>query len=265
MDFTRLTITEEAGIAEVGLARPEKHNAMDAEMFDELAAAGEILAARADLRAVILHGAGPSFCAGIDTSQFMAMAGRIEEVRGEIRTPPDGRDDNRFQRPCTVWADVPVPVIAALHGNVFGAGLQLALGADIRLAAPEARLSVMEMKWGLIPDMGLARVMARQMRADEALELIVTARIFGADEGQRLGLITRVTTDPMAEARALAQEICGRSPSAVRAAKALVAGVWGGDAGAALRLEAELQARLIGEADQIEAVMANMQGRAPRF
>ncbi|MCC6008116.1 MAG: crotonase/enoyl-CoA hydratase family protein [Rhodobacteraceae bacterium] len=261
----RVSITQQGGIAEVCLQRPAKLNAMDMEMFDALARAGETLAQQAGLRAVILHGAGEGFCAGIDLGMMARMAADLEGLRDEILSPPEGRADNRFQRPCTVWAEVPVPVIAALHGVVFGAGLQLALGADIRIAAPEARLSVMEMKWGLVPDMGLARVLPRLMRADQALELIVTAREFSADQAERMGLVTRVATDPLEAARVLAAEIAGRSPSAISAAKALVAGAWTQADAEALALEARLQAALIGQPHQIEAVMANMERRPARF
>ncbi|MCC5971030.1 MAG: crotonase/enoyl-CoA hydratase family protein [Pararhodobacter sp.] len=264
MTSDRLAITVEHGIAEVALARPEKLNAMDAEMFAALSDAGTRLAETEGLRAVILYGQGNGFCAGIDTALLMSFAGRIDELRAEIVSPPPGRAANRFQHPCTVWADLPVPVIVALHGPVFGAGLQLALGADIRLAAPEARLSIMEAKWGLIPDMGLTKLLPGLMRADQALELMLTARVIDATEAASLGLVTRLVNEPLTEARALARAIAARNPEAARGAKELVRQCWpGGDAG--LALEARLQAAIIGSANQIEAVMAEMQKRPPRF
>lgn len=261
----RVSITEADGVAEVRLDRPDKLNAMDMAMFDALAEAGEVLSRREGLRAVILHGAGPGFCAGIDVGMIATMAADLEGLRDALLSPPGGRDDNRFQRPCTVWAEVPVPVIAALHGVVFGAGLQLALGADIRIASPEARLSVMEMKWGLIPDMGLARALPRLMRADRALELIVTAREMSADAAEAAGLVTRVAPDPLSAARALAADIATRSPSAVAASKALVARAWKAGDAEALALEARLQAALIGQPHQVEAVMSNIERRPARF
>ena len=264
MTSDRLVITIEDDIAEVALARPDKLNAMDEAMFAALSDAGRQLAGTPGLRAVILYGQGKGFCAGIDTGLLMSFAGRIEALRAEITTPPDGQAANRFQHPCTVWADLPVPVIAALHGPVFGAGLQLALGADIRLAAPEARFSIMEAKWGLIPDMGLTKLLPGLMRADQALELMLTARILAAPEAVGLGLVTRLADEPLTEARALARTIAARNPEAARGAKALMRRCWpGNDAG--LALEAQLQAAIIGSENQIEAVMAEMQKRPPRF
>ncbi len=260
----RLSITIEAGIAEVALNRPEKMNAMDEAMFAALSAAGERLAGESGLRAVILHGQGRGFCAGIDTSLLQAFAARLDDLRAEMQAPPAGRAANVFQHPCTVWADLPVPVIAALHGPVYGAGLQLALGADIRLAATDARLSIMEAKWGLIPDMGLTKLLPGLMRADQALELMLTARVLGAAEAHALGLVTRLAEDPLEEARALARAIAARNPEAARGAKALMRAAWpGGDDH--LALEARLQAAIMGSPNQIEAVMAEMQKRAPRF
>lgn len=260
----RLAITIEDGIAEVALNRPDKVNAMDEAMFAALSAAGDEMASLIGLRAVILYGQGKGFCAGIDTSLFQVFAGRIDALRTEMQAPPDGRNANRFQHPCTVWADLPVPVIAALHGPVYGAGMQLALGADMRLCAPDARLSIMEAKWGLIPDMGLTRLLPGLMRADQALELMLTARVLHAPEAAGLGLVTRLAEDPLAEARALARAIAGRNPDAVRGAKALMRAAWPGD-DSHLALEARLQAAIMGSPNQIEAVMAEMQNRPPRF
>lgn len=264
MQEERLEITIEDGIAEVALNRPDKLNAMDEAMFAALIAAGERLAGESGLRAVILYGRGKGFCAGIDTGLLMAFAARIEDLRAEIVTPLPGGAANRFQRPCTVWADLPVPVIAALHGPVYGAGLQLALGADIRLAAPEARLSVMEAKWGLIPDMGITRLLPGLVRADQALDLMLSARVLDAPEAAGLGLVTRLADEPLTEARAMARAIAGRNPDAMRGAKALVRQCWPGDEDG-LALEARLQAAIIGSPNQIEAVMAEMQKRPARF
>lgn len=259
-----LTITLADGIAEVALDRPDKLNAMDEAMFAALSEAGHQLGQTGGLRAVILHGRGKGFCAGIDTGLLMSFATRIDDLRAEITSPPPGQAANRFQHPCTVWADLPVPVIAALHGPVFGAGLQLALGADIRLAAPSARLSIMEARWGLIPDMGLTRFLPGLMRADRALELILTARVLEAPEAEALGLVTRLAEEPLTEARALARAIAARNPDAARGAKALVRQSWPGSDDS-LALEARLQAAIIGSANQMEAVAAELQKRPPRF
>lgn len=260
----RVEISIAEGVAEVALARPEKLNAMDTALFDALIAAGEQLATEPGLRAVILYGQGKGFCAGIDTSLLMSFAQQIDTLRSRITTPLPGQAANPFQRPCTIWADLPVPVIAALHGPVYGAGLQLALGADIRLAAPETRLSIMEAKWGLIPDMGITKLLPGVMRADQALELMLSARVIDAPEAAALGLVTRLSDEPLTEARTLARMIAGRNPAAARGAKALVRRAWPGD-DSALALEAALQAAIIGSPDQIEAVMAEMQKRPARF
>lgn len=260
----RLTITRNGPVAEVMLNRPDKRNALDLEMFEALVAAGEGLKSAEGLRAVILHGAGPAFCAGIDTSEFMAMAARLDEVKAEMLAPPPGQA-NRFQKPCTIWAELDVPVIAAVHGVCFGAGLQLALGADFRIAAPDARFSVMEARWGLIPDMGITQSLPRLMRADQAKDLILTARQLDASEAAALGLVTRLAEDALAEARTLAARLATQSPDVLRAGKRLVEDCWGLPPGPGLRREAELQAAIIGGPNQIEAVMAGMAGRTPRF
>ncbi len=260
----RVTIEIDDGIAEVTLNRPDKLNAFDAAMFAAVSAAGERLRDEPGLRAIILSGAGRGFCTGIDTALLMEFAGNIEGLRAEIQTPPPGQAANRFQHPCTIWADLPVPVIAALHGVAYGAGLQLALGADLRIAAPSTQLSIMETRWGLIPDMGLTKRLPALMRADQALDLILTARVIDAPEAAALGLVTRLADEPLHAAREAARAIAARSPDAVRGAKALVRAAWpGGDAH--LELEARLQAAIIGAPNQIEAVMAGMQKRAARF
>ena len=264
MSTDRLTVTRAGGIAEVALNRPDKLNAMDEAMFEALSATGRQLAREEGLRAVILHGQGRGFCAGLDTGLLMSFAGRIGALRDEIVTPLPGEAANRFQHPCTVWADLAVPVIAALHGPVFGAGLQLALGADIRFAAPDVQLSIMEAKWGLVPDMGITRLLPGLMRADQALELMLTARVLGAGEAAELGLVTRLADDPLDAARTLARVIAGRNPAAACGMKSLVRAAWPGDE-AHLALEARLQAAIIGSPDQIEAVTATLQNRAPRF
>lgn len=259
-----IAIDPETRVAEVTLNRPDKLNAFDEAMFAALSDAGERLRTEPGVRAVILTGAGRGFCAGIDLATLGGFATRLDALRAEIVTPPDGQAANRFQHPCTVWADLPVPVIAALHGVVFGAGLQLALGADLRIAAPDTTLSIMESRWGLVPDMGLTKLLPGLMRADQALDLILSARRLTAAEGQALGLVTRLADDPLAEARAAAQAIAARSPEAMRGAKALVRAAWpGGDDH--LGLEARLQAAIIGSPNQIEAVMAGMQNRPARY
>ncbi len=261
----RVTTTFSDGVAEVTLNRPDKLNALDHEMFDAIAAAGESLKGQAGLRAVVLAGAGGNFCAGIDTGLFMQMAGRIEAVRHDMLNPPAGEIANAFQKPVTVWQELPVPVIAALSGVAFGAGAQLALAADFRIAGPDLRLSIMEAKWGLVPDMGITRSLFRLVRADQAKELMMTARILDTDEALQMGLVTRQADAPLDEARAFARQLAERSPEALAGIKRLVDEGWNLPAEASLRLEAEIQAPIIGSPNQIEAVTANLQKRKPRF
>lgn len=260
-----LTEVDAAGIAEVTINRPEKKNAWTPEVFDGMAAAAEALKGRAGLRAVILRGAGGCFSAGIDISTLQGFAKDFDAIRAQMLTPPEGKAANRYQAPVTGWAELPVPVIAAIDGVAFGAGMQLALGADFRIAAPDARLSIMEARWGIIPDMGISQSLPRLLRADLAKELIMTGRILEAQEALDLGLLTRIAADPLAAARAMAADLAGRSPDALAASKALVDQGWTLPPGEGLGLEARLQAAIIGGPNQIEMVMANMQKRAPRF
>lgn len=257
-------VTRDGPVAEVILNRPEKHNAVDLSVFEGLAQAGEDLKRAEGLRAVILRGAGPNFCSGIDTSLFTANPDP-KALIGKILEVPEGESANMFQKPCTVWQELEVPVIAALTGVTYGAGLQIALGADIRLAAPDTRLSVMEITWGLIPDMGITTTLPRLLRADQVKELIFTGRIVEAAEAAALGLVTRLCDDPLAGARAMAQAVAGKNPDAIRRDKRLIDEAWHMDRTAGLRLEAELQAKVIGQPNQLEAVFARLQKRAPQF
>jgi enoyl-CoA hydratase/carnithine racemase len=248
-------------VAVVTLTRPDKHNALDVAMFEQIIDAADRLAGESGVRAVVLHGAGPSFCSGLDVVSIMAagngLDGLVERVRGEV--------PNWFQRAAHAWIELPMPVIAALHGNCFGGGLQIALGADIRIAAPDTRLSVMEVKWGLVPDMSITRTLPRLVGIDVAKELTFTGRVFDGAEAARLGVVTRVADDPPAAARTLAAEIAGRSPDAVRAAKRLYDESWTGEAQRTLALEAELQMGLIGSPNQLAAVAAGFASEPAEF
>lgn len=255
----------ENGVAEIVLNRPDKMNAITADLIRAMVAAAEGLFADPRLRVVVLRGEGRAFCAGLDKGNFGKMAQTGKGSMGaEVMTRSHGRS-NLFQYASLVWRETPVPVIAALHGVAFGGGLQIALGADVRIAAPGTRLSVMEMKWGLIPDMGGMTLMKRLMRGDEIRRLIYTAEIVEAEEARALGLVTEVAEDPVARARALAAEIAGRSPSAMRAAKELINLSEEADDATILLEESRLQTGLIGGAHQIEAVMAGMENRPARF
>lgn len=249
-------------VAHVTLTRPEKRNAIDPAMAEEIVAAGEALQG-ADIRAVVLSGAGAAFCAGLDVMSFAQLA--AVDPEGTVMPRSHG-NANLFQQVAMIWRALPVPVIAALHGPVYGAGFQLALGADIRIAAPDASLAIMEMKWGLIPDMGGMVLLPRLTRDDVIRQMTYTATPIPADQAARWGLITELADDPLARAQALATHIAGQSPSAIRSAKALISFAQGGaDADAVLLAESRAQADLIGKPDQMAVIAANMAGRAPRF
>ncbi|WP_068109439.1 crotonase/enoyl-CoA hydratase family protein [Tropicimonas marinistellae] len=252
-------------IAEVWFDRPKKKNALTLDMLDRLTDVGRALAKEAHLRAVILAGTGGDFSAGLDTDLLVGMEGQADTLKTELLNPPDGGAANRFQLPATIWSQVSVPVIAAVEGVCFGAGLQIALGADLRIARPDARLSIMEGKWGLIPDMGISETLPHLLSADRAKELIMTARILQGAEAHALGLVTRLSDAPLEEARNLARALCSRSPDAVRAGKRLVDRIYENALVQGLRLEAELQAALIGSPNQVETVAAALQNRPPSY
>ena len=250
------------GVATATMVRADKHNALDQAMFEGLIDAAEQLAGDTSVRAVVLHGEGKSFCSGLDVASFMGGEGGT----GVLLARDDDRPANFAQRVTYDWSLVPAPVIAAIHGNCFGGGLQIALGADIRIAAADAKLSIMEIKWGLVPDMGITQTLPRLLPIDVAKELTFTGRIVSGSEGFELGLVTRIVEDPLSAALALADEIAQKSPDAVRAAKRLYDETWASsDPAAALMLESELQTGLIGKPNQIAAVMAGMSGEKPVF
>jgi enoyl-CoA hydratase/carnithine racemase len=260
MSSERVRIDVADHVADVALTRPDKHNALDGAMFEGIVAAAEEVAATPGVRVVVLHGEGPSFCSGLDIASLMSGPVSFDDLLDR-----DGRRANLFQRTCTDWIDLPVPVIAAIHGNCFGGGLQIALGADIRIAAPDARLSIMEGKWGLVPDMGITSTLPRLLRLDVAKELTYTARVLSGTQAAELGLVTRSADDPLAAARELAAQIAERSPDAVRAAKRLYDTSWQAPVEDGLLLETELQRGLIGSPNQLAAVQAGMTAQPARF
>ena len=258
-DAARVSISLEAGIADVRLTRGDKMNAIDPAMFDGIVASIDRLAATPGLRAVVLSGEGRAFCAGLDMA---SMAGRGSGI--DLATRSHG-PANRVQQVAWGWRTLPVPVIAAVHGIAFGGGLQIASGADIRIAAPATRLSVMELKWGIVPDMAGFALWRGTVRDDVLRELAYTAREFTAEEGVGHGFVTRLADDPHAEAMALAAAIAGRNPHAIRAAKQLANLASGTDAHAILSAESSAQAALLRSPNQVEAVRANMEKRPPVF
>ena len=260
-DEQRVTIEIADHVAVVTLSRPEKHNALDVAMFDAIIGAAERLRDEPGVRAVVLHGDGPSFCSGLDLMSIASAGDGLDSLQAPLR----GEVPNWFQRAGYDWLRVPVPVIAALHGNCLGGGLQIALGADIRIAAPDARLSVMEIKWGLIPDMSITRTLPRLVGIDVAKELTYTGRVFSGAEARELGVVTQLSDDPLAAARALAAEIAARSPDAVRGAKRLFDESWTGSAPETLALEAAIQLKLVGSPNQLAAVSAGFTKQPAEF
>jgi len=258
----RVKVSIEDHVAVVTLNRPEKHNALDAEMFAALADSGQRLAGDRSVRAVVLEGSGVNFCTGLDTSIFAAGDAVINAA---ALAPMEGSLANRFQRAAYVWREVPVPVICAISGIAYGGGLQIALGADLRYARADSRLSIMEIKWGIMPDMAITATLCRCMPADRIKELALTGRVIDGTEAFQLGLVTAVHEDPSAAARDTAAEIAGKSPDAIRAIKRLFDTAWHLPDADALRLEAQLQMTLLGGHNQVEAVMSNIEGRAPDF
>jgi enoyl-CoA hydratase/carnithine racemase len=261
----RVSVTFSEGVAEVALDRPDKLNALDPAMFEAIIEAGEALRSASGLRAVVLRGAGRGFCAGLDMASFAAMAsGGKDGIPTDLLARTHGAA-NMPQQAALVWRDVPVPVIAAIHGVAFGGGFQIALGADIRYVAPDAKLSILEIKWGLVPDMAGIALMRELARGDVIRELAFTGRTFSGAEAAEYGFATAVHADPLAAARETAREIAGRSPDAVRGLKRLLNASADADTGAILMAESREQAALIGSPNQIEAVRAGVEKRPPKF
>ncbi len=262
--MANITLQLENHIAYVTLARPEKLNALTFEMLRELVAVGESLILQDDLRAVVLAAEGKAFCAGLDVTNFAVLAGMDSQEQIVKRTHGNA---NLFQQASLVWRKIPVPVICALQGVVFGGGLQIALGADVRFASPDVKMSIMEMKWGIVPDMGGMTMLPYLLRSDVLRLLTYTAEPFDVAQALEWGLVTEIYEDPIAEARKTAQEIAMKSPSAIRAAKRLIGFAEANMAqpDTVLMEESREQAALIGEPDQMEVIAAELGKRAPNF
>jgi enoyl-CoA hydratase/carnithine racemase len=247
------------------MIRAGKMNALDQAMFDALIEAGERLKADRAVRAVVLSGEGRAFCAGLDMDRFRGMGEGAERGGDLIGGERTAGGAVHAQQAVMVWREVPVPVIAAVHGVALGGGLQLALGADLRFAAADARLSMLEIKWGLVPDMAGIVLLRGLMRDDAARDLVWSGRIVSGEEALALGLVTRVCADPRAEALAYAAEIAAKSPDAIRAGKRLLNASFDATAGEILLAETTEQKALIGSPGQVEAVRAALENRPSRF
>ena len=261
----RIWLTIADGIADVRLNRPDKMNALDPAMFQAIADVGGQLKDDRSLRAVVLSGEGGAFCAGLDVERVTAVTGGSKLLPfADLGENTHGMA-NWAQHIIWLWRELPVPVIAAVHGVAFGGGFQLALGADLRYVAPGTHLSVLEVKWGLVPDMAGTQLMRHLAREDVVRELTYTARVFSAEEAFEYGFATRLVEDPRAAAMLTAREIVGRSPDAIRAAKRLLNQAVVCETRAGLLAERTEQQRLMGSRNQVEAVKANLEKRPPRF
>jgi enoyl-CoA hydratase/carnithine racemase len=263
----RVSVHVDNGVADVRLNRPEKMNALDPAMFDALVETGEALKTDPSVRAVVLSGEGRAFCAGLDFGSFQAMAGSSSDrPTGDVDLGrKEGQITNRGQQAAYVWREIPAPVIAAVHGVALGGGFQIALAADIRIVAPDVRMSVLEVRWGLVPDMTGTQLLPQVVGLDVAKELTFTGRMVEGDEAVRIGLATHVSETPLDDALALAQEIAGKSPQAVRGAKALLDLAGTVSLADGFKAEERTIRALIGSPNQVEAVMAYFEKREPRF
>jgi enoyl-CoA hydratase/carnithine racemase len=276
----RLTIDITNGIADVRLNRPDKLNALDLAMFQAIADGGEALKHDPSVRVVVLSGEGRGFCAGLDFGSFQAMAGQGGGGGSEPAGPPDdaggartlsrigdtdGRITHLAQQTCWVWQELEVPVVAALHGAVLGGGLQIALGADLRIVAPDAKLSVLEGRWGLIPDMTGTAMLPKLVGLDVAKDLTFTARMVSGEEAVRLGLATRLADDPRGAAMELAAELVTRSPDALREGKRLLNLSGTRPIAEQFHDERVTMGSLIGSPNQVEATLAYFEKRPPQF
>jgi enoyl-CoA hydratase/carnithine racemase len=255
----RVQITMEDGVADVRLSRPEKLNALDRAMFEGLVAAGQALSGDRTVRAVVLSGEGRAFCAGLDMTSMQAggsgLSSRARNDQGAILP----------QHVSWGWRNLPMPVIAAIHGVAFGGGFQIMSGADIRIAAPGTRFAIRETHWGLVPDMAGFPLWRSLVRDDVLRELVYTAREFDAAEALAHGFVTQIAVDPHAAAMDLARQIAARSPHAIRGDKRLLNMMHDADPVTMLAAETEEQVKVIGKPNMMEAVAANMQKRAAVF
>lgn len=262
----RVTLAVDGGVAHVRLNRPDKLNALDPAMFEAIVEVGDLLRSDPSVRAVVLSGEGRAFCAGLDLGSMVAFA--EDGATGLAETLPDrlpGRLTNQVQEVAYLWHDLAVPTIAAVHGVALGGGLQIALGTDIRLITPEARMSVLEIRWGLVPDMTGTYFLPRLVGPDVAKELSWTGRMVEGPEAVALGLATRVEEDPVAAALALAADLAGRNPAAVQGAKRLIDEAHGRSAGEQFTAESRAMAGIIGTPNQAEAVRAYVEKRPAQF
>jgi len=255
----------ESGVADVRLNRPEKYNALNHDMFVAISEAGDTLKSNKSVRVIVLSGEGKGFCAGLDMMSMMSDPGGTPEEVAQRFNAKHNNIANYYQKPAYVWSEQKVPVIAALHGSAYGGGFQIAMGADIRIARHDTKLSIMEIKWGLIPDMSAMATLPNIVSMAVAKELSYTGKIVESEEALRLGLINHRVEDHLSSAFEMAEHIANQSPDAVQTNKQLIEKSWRLSTADAMAMEATLQQQIIGQANQVEATMANFEKRLPKY
>ncbi|MGJ9413897.1 crotonase/enoyl-CoA hydratase family protein [Aeromicrobium sp. CF4.19] len=260
--------TIDGPVAHVRLNRPDKLNAVDLDVLQGLLDAAAQVRSDRSVRVVVLEGEGASFCSGLDFAE--AAKDRVRVARFFLRPP--WRRTNAFQQALWAWRELPVPVIAVTRGHVFGAGIQLALAADFRFTTPDCRWSVLEAKWGLVPDMSGTVPLVELVGADVAKRLVLTGEVVSGAQAAALGLATDVADDPMKPAQELIDALLVRSPDSVAAGKKLLNGVRLGSLAAAFRRERLYQLRMFRSPNTVIARRAGMRepggdtdGAAPQF
>lgn len=266
----RIRVDIKDGVADVHLVRTDKMNALDDAMFQALIETGQKLGEDKSVRCIVLSGDGRAFCAGLDMGNFgkMAEAGNDKSEKSDVTkglSPRTHGISNRAQYAVWTWREAPVPVIAAVHGVAFGGGFQLMLGSDIRIVHPDTKLSIMEIKWGLVPDMAGTPIMRSLAREDVVRELTYTGRQFSGKEALEIGFATKLSENPHADAMAMAQEIAGKNPDAIVAAKKIFNSAQDLSDAELLQQESDLQDSIIRTPNQVEAVMSTMEKRAGNY
>ncbi len=256
-----VTCRTEGGIAQVRLDRPEKLNALTLDTLEALVDTARSLASDRRLRGVVLAGEGESFCAGLDFATVLADRPRVARAF----VPRPWRGTNLFQEACWAWRRLPVPVVAAVHGHCYGGGLQIALAADLRMTTPDARWSVLEARWGLVPDMSGIHSLGQQVGIDVAKRLTMTGEVVDGARAVELGMATEAHTDPVAAAEAFLAEVATRSPDSVAATKRLFERTWTSGPRRTFARERLEQARLLATGNTRVAREAAMRRAAPEF
>ena len=256
-----LTCRVEGGVAQVRLNRPDKLNALTLDTLEDLVATARELSGDRTLRGVVIAGEGESFCAGLDFATVLKNPPRV--ARSFVPNPLRGT--NLFQEACWAWRRVPVPVVAAVHGHCYGGGLQIALAADLRMTTPDAQWSVLEAKWGLVPDMSGIQALSQQVRMDVAKRLTMTGEVVSGERAVELGLASEVHHDPVAAATAFVEQVATRSPDAVAATKRLFGRTWSSSDRRTFARERVEQAKLLATRNTTIAREAAMKRVAPAF